>query len=638
MLKTVSDDVQSAAGPLQTCAGHEAGCEAAVHAMREIFTFEDTEAILLVDASNAFNAINRQAALHNIQVICPAISTILSNTYQVPVKLFITGEGEIASSEGTTQGDPLAMAMYALAIRPLIDTLRDSEPEARQVWFADDATAAGKLATILQWWRLVTTAGPKFGYYPNARKSHLIVKPELADEAKKMFENTNVQISTNGQRHLGAAIGTQEFIEAYAEQKIEKWVNEIESLTEIARTHPHAAYAAFVHGAIGRWLYLMRTINISSSIFQPLEEVIHHKFIPALTGQASSSPEVRKLMSLPTCHGGLNIVNPVELAERQLSASKVMTASLKKMIIEQSEQFNKPQLQSVKSSLHREKCQFNAAKAEQVKREIPATLQRAMDLGSEKGASTWLTALPLQEQGFTLNKQEFQDALCLRYGWQLRNSPSHCVCGAMFSTDHAMTCSHGGLTITRHNDIRDITANWLSEVCRNVEREPPLLPLTGENIVPLSANRHDDARADIRATGFWGRQQCAFFDVRVFHPNAQSYRHSSIPSLYRRHEQTKKREYGDRIREVENGSFTPLVFATTGGMGREATLFYKRLADQISKKNNTTYCKTMAWIRCTLSFSLLRSAVMCIRGSRSTSHRVPNASLELGIAESRLSG
>ena len=201
-----------------------------------------------------------------------------------------------------------------------------------------------------------------------------------------------------------------------------------------------------------------------------------------------------------------------------------------------------------------------------------------------------------------------------------------------------MTCSHGGLIIIRHNDIRDITANWLSEVCRNVESEPPLLPLTGENIVPLSVNRRDDARADIRATGFWGRQQCAFFDVRVFHPNAQSYRHSSISSLYRRHELAKKREYGDRIREVENGSFTPLVFATTGGMGREATLLYKRLADKISEKKNTMYSKTMAWIRCTLSFSLLRSAVMCIRGSRSTSHRVPNASLELGVAESRLSG
>ena len=131
MLKTVRDDIQAAAGPLQTCAGHEGGCEAAVHAMREIFTFNDTEAILLVDASNVFNAINRQAALHNIQVICPAISTILSNTYQAPIKLFIVGGGEIDSSEGTTQGDPLAMAMYALAIRPLIDKLRDAEPSAR---------------------------------------------------------------------------------------------------------------------------------------------------------------------------------------------------------------------------------------------------------------------------------------------------------------------------------------------------------------------------------------------------------------------------------------------------------------------------------------------------------------------------
>ena len=60
--------------------------------------------------------------------------------------------------------------------------------------FADDATAAGNLR---QFFSGVTTTGPEFGYYPNARKSHLIVKPELADEVKKMFKNTNVQISTN---------------------------------------------------------------------------------------------------------------------------------------------------------------------------------------------------------------------------------------------------------------------------------------------------------------------------------------------------------------------------------------------------------------------------------------------------------
>ena len=91
--------------------------------------------------------------------------------------------------------------------------------------------------------------------------------------------------------------------------------------------------------------------------------------------------------------------------------------------------------------------------------------------------------------------------------------PSHCVCGASFSVDHAMICRHGGLTFIRHNELRDLTASWLHEVCHDVAVEPPLQPLTGEAIVPASANRRDDARADIHARGFWGRRQGAFFDI-----------------------------------------------------------------------------------------------------------------------------
>ena len=131
-----------------------------------------------------------------------------------------------------------------------------------------------------------------------------------------------------------------------------------------------------------------------------------------------------------------------------------------------------------------------------------------------------------------------------------------------------------------------------------------------------------------KSYGLLGTSAMLFFDIWVFLPNAQSYRHSSIQSLYRQHELTKKRDYGDRIREIENGSCTPLVFVTTGGMGQEATLFYKRLADLIADKENTTYYKTTAWIRCTLSFSLLHSSVTCIRGSRSKTHRVPIANLQ----------
>ena len=84
-----------------------------------------------------------------------------------------------------------------------------------------------------------------------------------------------------------------------------------------------------------------------------------------------------------------------------------------------------------------------------------------------------------------------------------------------------------------------------------------------------------EARVDIRAKGFSNRQQNAFFDVRVFHPNAPSYRNTEIPALYRQQENAKNREYGDRIREVEYAVFTPLVFSTTGGQGKETTIAYK---------------------------------------------------------------
>ena len=203
--------------------------------------------------------------------------------------------------------------------------------------------------------------------------------------------------------------------------------------------------------------------------------------------------------------------------------------------------------------------------------------------------SSWLTALPLKDQGFNLNKGEFRDALSLRYGWQLKNLAHYCVCGVSFSTDHAMICPHGGMTIVRHNEIRDLTTDWMNEVCTETEKEPQLQPLSGENFLPRTSNKQEEARVDIKAKGFWSRQQSAFFDVRVFHPNAPSYRNTSITALYRRQEQAKKREYGDRIREVEHASFTPLVFSTTGGLSKETTIAYRRLAELLATKRGTEY-------------------------------------------------
>ena len=129
----------------------------------------------------------------------------------------------------------------------------------------------------------------------------------------------------------------------------------------------------------------------------------------------------------------------------------------------------------------------------------------------------------------------------------------------------------------------------MNEVCTETEKEPQWQPLSGENILPRTSNKQEEARVDIKAKGFWSRQQSAFFDVRVFHPNAPSYRNTSITALYRRQEQAKKREYGDRIREVEHASITPLVFSTTGGLNKETTIAYRRLAELLATKRGTEY-------------------------------------------------
>ena len=128
-------------------------------------------------------------------------------------------------------------------------------------------------------------------------------------------------------------------------------------------------------------------------------------------------------------------------------------------------------------------------------------MKRNMEQLSGSGASGWLSALPLKEQGFNLNKSEFQDALCLRYNKPLKNLPSKCPCGAPYNINHAMNCHKGGFVIARHDNVKRFEANLLKQVCNDVQLEPPLQPTTGFSF-RRSANTNDDARLDIRARGF----------------------------------------------------------------------------------------------------------------------------------------
>ena len=113
---SVSNDIISSVGSLQVRAGHEAGCEAAIHAIHTIFEDEKTKAVLLVNATNVFNSVNRQVCLHNVCIICILITTYVRNCYTIRSRLFIIRGTEIPSSEGAAQGNPTAKSIYAIAI------------------------------------------------------------------------------------------------------------------------------------------------------------------------------------------------------------------------------------------------------------------------------------------------------------------------------------------------------------------------------------------------------------------------------------------------------------------------------------------------------------------------------------------
>ena len=207
-----------------------------------------------MDASNAFKRLNREVGLCNILHLCPSIGRVLVNIYRVGVNMYIGGES-IMSVEGTTQGDPMTMAMYALGTFPLIHRSNPSKL-IQQVWYADDGSAGGSLSNLLDWWHQLTDLGPKFGYYPNTRKSILLIKPDHLDTTQQLFSDHNLTIVTNGAQVLGSPIGLPEFINQWINNKIQSWVDEIHCLATISLSQPQSAYSALTHGVMNRWNYV----------------------------------------------------------------------------------------------------------------------------------------------------------------------------------------------------------------------------------------------------------------------------------------------------------------------------------------------------------------------------------------------
>ena len=288
---------------------------------------------------------------------------------------------------------------------------------------------------------------------------------------------------------------------SFVTERVDQWCDEMRLLSAIATTKPHAAFAAFTHGLSSKWSYLSRTIPDLGDHFLPLENIIRSEFIPSLTGYSSPNDSDRDIVALPARLGGLGLRKPMRATEQEFAASMSISEPLVKRIMEQhtdhSYECVGDQVEA-KSTIRQLRRQRAVQAAEDLKPTHSNSRRRALELASERGASNWLTSLPIEEFGFCLHKGAFTDALALRYGWPPSHTPMFCECGATFTVEHVLSCPREGFPIVRHNEIRDVTANLLTEVCHDVRSEPELQPLSGEAMAGATSNTSDGWWSDVQ--------------------------------------------------------------------------------------------------------------------------------------------
>ena len=212
---------------------------------------------------------------------------------------------------------------------------------------------------------------------------------------------------------------------------------------------------------------------------------------PSLTGQNAFSDAECKRMVLPVCLGGLGITNPTTQTGHQHSTSQKITAPLAALTLQQT--LTSPT--KIKSFKRKAKSEAHTICQEQdsteciwVNEQTPQQL--ILKVSSEKGTSSWLFTLPITEHGFALHREPF-GMLCAP-GMADAIKPAHQLCmWKAFSVEHALSCACSSLPSIPHNELHDITAECLTEVCHNVGTEPALQSMSQEQLKHKTANRED---------------------------------------------------------------------------------------------------------------------------------------------------
>ena len=627
LILVAGEDVELLLGAENLCGGLRAGLEGGFHAMWKEFEEDpEVEAVFLMDAANAFNRLNREQALAEVRKSWPRAARFIFNAYKGYKMIFVDGTDEILYSEdGCTQGDPIAMLLYGVGVKPLFvvvkekvaEVFNDKGEKLFQVLFADDSSAAGKLETVLAWVRALVEEGPKYGYFPEPSKSVLVVKEGKEERAREVFaEYPDLEIVSH-HRFLGGCVGASAGVEAYVRKKVATWVECVRHLARAAEKFPQSAYVAFTMSLQSEWKFLQRLIPGSSAWFGELNDVIKREFIPALLARRQFSEAEMELFELPVRWGGLGILDPTKAAQSSYELSFSATSMVREAILGD-EPLDVPGHRAYYAGQQRKRraegeAELKARYEEVLSKLRPEQRQKVQGQVDSKGMS-WMSVVPRAKESFDLSAQQWRDRVHLQYGWDLQGLPEKCDgCGKRFSTDHALVCLKGGLIGWGHNQFRDVMGEFSRAAWNNCGWEP----VVREASERARDGGSDGLRADFVVRGVWEPDRDCLFDTRIIHAGSpgRAAQHISYQNALNTSAREKVKLY-KAAAEERRATFCPLIVTVEGIAHQSMQAFLRRIAARLSAKWQKPLSTVTNWVRVRVQFALIKAVDLRTRGSR----------------------
>ena len=377
-----------------------------------------------------------------------------------------------------------------------------------------------------------------------------------------------------GRRYVGVGLGSPEYRKKWVETKVREWVSDVKRITALGRTHPHSAYSILTRVIIPTWRFTMRTTQTDPECYLPLEDALLEHFFPDVLGlKPGRDSPLRRRCALPVRHSGLGIPRPQELAGEEREAAQELIAPLVEAILGQDAGYE------LDGRAIRAKRRLRQAgrevsygrRCEEIVKGLSDKEARSVEEAKLGGASSWLSATPIDDLGLHLDALEFRDAVALHLGLDPPDPLPGCCpsCGAVNSVSHALHCNKGGLVMSRHRAVLRAWAGLFRRAGAVGVVEEPVLPALHVSAEPSrGTTTATEARADILVRQWGQAKRNLYLDVAVVDTFADCYIRKQPLQALENHEKKKEEKYHDRV--SPHGTFVPLVNSVLGTMAPKA--------------------------------------------------------------------